>query len=655
MSSATVVTKQTPRRQLPAPLDVWAGEAVRYPREKTIVQLFEEVVDQSGAKSAILFGNTQFGNIQISYAELNQRANALAKHLRVLGVEPESLVGVCLERSVAMIVALLGVLKAGAAYVPLDPAYPQERLDFMLRDTGAAVVITQRSLLRLPLGDRAITPVLIDEIDWPASHDECAANPPQIAAAASLAYVMYTSGSTGRPKGVMVEHRSIVRLVSNTDYCRFRPEEVMLQYAPISFDASTFEIWGALLNGATLVVMPPGTCSLEMIGSAIREHGVTILWLPAGLFHLFVDERLEDLRPVRQLVAGGDVLSAQHVRAVLNSLPDTTVINGYGPTEGTTFTCCHRMAPGDSVPDAVPIGRPVANTRVYILDEAGDPVLPGEPGELWAAGDGVARGYLQTAQLTAERFHPDPFSSEPGARMYRTGDLACWRADGTVQFLGRMDSQLKILGHRIEPSEVEAVLLEHPLVCQASVVGETDPSGAKRLVAYVVTRENLSGGEVKEFLKHKLPPYMVPGMVVCLSALPLSPNGKVDREALAQLGATRPEVHAPAANGSGSPTEALLTSVWSDALGTERFGVDDNFFDIGGDSLVLAAVHSQLQKKLGISLQVIDLFEFTTIRTLARHLDSATAKSLQLLAVQEQALKQRDAFARRRAERAANL
>jgi amino acid adenylation domain-containing protein len=628
-------------KMLPEPVRSWAGSRTEYPRDKTIAQVFEEVVRAYPDSIALTFGAEN-----ISYSELNLRANRLAHHLRRMGVGPETMVGVCMERSIEMIVGLVGILKAGGAFVPFDANYPRERLDFMVSDTQARVMVTQRSLAQIASGDRGATCIVLDE-DGLLNSTGDNQNPLPQGSPTSLAYVMYTSGSTGRPKGVLVENRSVVRLVFNTNFCRFGPDEVVLQFAPISFDASTLEIWGALLHGARLVLMPPTARSLEGLGRAIREHGVTTLWLTAGLFHLFVDERLDDLRCVKQLLAGGDALSSRHVCRVLENLTRVTLINGYGPTEGTTFTCCHVMKPGDAVPPSVPIGRPISNSFAYILDEELRPVSPGAPGELFAGGDGVARGYLNAPELTAEKFLPDPFSEESAARMYRTGDLARWREDGTIEFLGRVDDQVKILGHRVEPGEIEAALLEYSGIRQVCVVPNTDETGTKRLVAYYVHAGSvaLEPRDLKEFLAAKLPPYMVPALYVSVPVLPLNPNGKVDSAALPA------PVVAPAHAPAESPVSHLeqgIATVWKRVLRTENAGLEDNFFDLGGDSLLLVAVHSQLQKLLQIEIQVTDLFEFTTIRTLAEHLAKSAPAAPSFLAVQRQAQEQRKAFARRR-------
>jgi aspartate racemase len=461
---------------------------------------------------------------------------------------------------------------------------------------------------------------------------------------------MYTSGSTGQPKGVAVENRAIIRLVKNTNYCHFGANEVFLLNAPISFDASTFEIWGPLLNGGQLVIMPPQASSLDDLGRVIREHQVTTLWLTAGLFHLMVDQRLEDLRPIRQLLAGGDVLSSRHVRLVLERFPECRLINGYGPTENTTFTCCHVMRHGDVVPESVPIGVPISNTKVYILDEKLCPVGPGLVGELYAAGDGLARGYFNNLPATAERFLPNPFETQNDQRMYRTGDLARWGKDGVVEFLGRVDSQVKILGHRVEPGEVEATLGAHIDVEQACVVPIGDEKASKRLAAYYVAKRTaaVTAEELRSYVATRLPQYMVPTFFIPIPALPLSPNGKVDRSALPP-----PQVLITAQNateGQATKLEQTILALWREILRVPSVTLDDNFFDLGGDSLLLIAVHAKLQKEFPTAIQITDLFEFPTIRGLARHL---TGDQLErpLPDVNRRGQKQRAAFAEQRQRR----
>ncbi len=625
----------------------WNATCTDYPRDKTVSQLFEEVAERYGDSIAVVFENER-----LTYRELNARANRIANRLRGVGVGAETMVGCCITRSVDLIVGIIAILKAGGAYVPLDPNYPKERFNFLLSDSRPLLVLADTSLASTVLANCGVPILLADDCEVNANATR-EGNLEPLGHPSSLAYVMYTSGSTGLPKGVMVENRAIVRLVRDTNYCRFGPEEVFLQYAPISFDASTFEIWGALLNGGRLVVMPPQASSLEDLGRVIREQGVTTLWLTAGLFHLIVEQGLEDLGSVRQLLAGGDVLSPYDVRRVLAELPNCCLINGYGPTENTTFTCCHVMRGTGAISELVPIGRPISNTRAYILDDELQPVRPGDIGELYAGGDGVARGYLNSSDATNEKFLADHFSETPGARMYRTGDLACWRADGIIEFHGRADDQIKILGHRVEPAEVEVALGACESIKQVCVVPYTDENGTRRLVAYYVgSPAGVTASELRAFLAQKLPQYMIPAAFVPLDALPLSPNGKVDRAVLPKPFSPPIQTDvsaAPAAN----QLEKAIADLWSQVLGAKEVGLDSNFFDLGGDSLLLVAIHSNLQKKLKLEIQVTDLFEFTTVRMLARHLSGIGSHRQEFLEVRERAQRQRDAFARQRDRRMA--
>ncbi|HEY0558243.1 MAG TPA: amino acid adenylation domain-containing protein, partial [Thermoanaerobaculia bacterium] len=436
---------------------------------------------------------------ELSYAELDRRASRLARRLAAAGVGPEVPVALLAQRSPAMIVGLLGILKAGGAFVPLDPAYPAERLAWMLADSGARVLLGQPELLaELPAEAAGV-----EIVELTADPSDGEGREPAGPLPGGLAYVMYTSGSTGRPKGVGVTHRNVVRLVRESGFADLGPEQVFLQLAPVSFDASTLEIWAPLLNGGRIALFPPRRPSLEELGEAIARFGVTSLWLTAGLFHQMVDGRLEALRPLRQLLAGGDVLSPPHVRRALAVLPGLTLINGYGPTEGTTFTCCFPMTVPEQAGEPVPLGRPIGNTRVYVLGADLRPVPTGVWGELAAGGEGLARGYLGAPDLTAERFVPDPFSGS-GGRLYRTGDVARFRPDGRIEFQGRRDGQVKLRGYRIELGEIESALVRHPAVREA-VVAARDGGGpiGRRLIAYVVPEpavEASAGGE--EGLQH---------------------------------------------------------------------------------------------------------------------------------------------------------
>jgi len=413
-------------------------------------------------------------------------------------------------------------------------------------------------------------------------------------------------------------HRGVVRLVKGADYVALDACDTVLHLAPLSFDASTFELWGALLNGARVVVMPPGQPSLAQIGEAVREHRVTTLWLPAGLFHLMVDERLNDLKPLRQLLAGGDVLSVEHLIRARRALPGCRLINGYGPTENTTFTCCYTVIDERKLIPTVPIGRPIANTRVYVLDPSLQPVPVGVVGELCAGGDGVARGYWQRPELSAERFVPDPFAQTPGARMYRTGDRARYLPDGNIEFLGRADNQIKLRGFRIELGEIEAVLGEHSMVRQAVVLAREDVPGDKRLVAYIVPADVAGAATetLRAYVRERLPEYMLPSAYVVLEHLPLTPNGKVDRRAL-----PAPEYDRNMLGGAfvapRNSLEELMAEVWREVLKREQVSVHDNFFELGGHSLLAAQVVARLARLLKVELPLRRMFEAPTIAELA--------------------------------------
>ncbi|HEX9936859.1 MAG TPA: amino acid adenylation domain-containing protein [Longimicrobium sp.] len=590
-------------------LEEWNRTETGYPADRCIHELFEEQAARTpGAVAVVCDGEA------LSYAELNVRANRLAHYLRRRGVGPEVRVGICLERGPELVVAILAVLKAGGAYVPLDRRYPAGRLAFMLADAGVAVLVTDegaRGALPVPAGlpvvsiDGARAEIAAERADAPAP----AVGPRH------LAYVVYTSGSTGTPKGVAVEQRSVVRLVRGANYVRLGEDEVILQVAPVSFDASTLEIWGALLNGGRLVPVPATNPSLEELGRAIAVHGVTTLWLTAGLFEAMARERLDDLAGVRQLLTGGDVVPVDAVARVRARFPALRLVNGYGPTENTTFTCCHTVGQAWNG-GPVPIGSPVSNTRVYVLGAALRPVPIGVPGELYAGGDGVARGYLGRPALTAERFVPDPFSARPGARLYRTGDRVRWLADGSVEFLGRTDHQVKIRGFRIEPGEIEARLREHPGVRQAAVLAREDAPGVKRLVAYVVGEG--AADALRAHLDALLPAYMVPTAYVRLEALPLTSNGKLDRAALPAPAAAAyaPSGHEP----PSTMTEQVLAEIWTELLGVERVGRRDHFFDLGGHSLLAVRLVSRVREALNPAATVEDVFAHPTLHELAARL-----------------------------------
>jgi amino acid adenylation domain-containing protein len=591
----------------------WNDTRRSYPADRSIAELFEAQVAEAPDAIALTFERAC-----LSYGDLDRRANQLAHRLQALGVGPEVPVALCVERSLEMIVGLLGILKAGGAYVPLDPTYPKQRLAFMLEDTQTPVLLTQDRLrAALPAhGPR----ILSLDADWPAVAGESEATPTSQVTPEHLAYVMYTSGSTGWPKGVSVPHRAVVRLVKNTSYARLTADEVFLQLAPLAFDASTFEIWGSLLNGARLAIAPPGVLSVAELGQVLRRDQVTTLWLTAAFFHQVVEQDLDSLGPVRQLLAGGDVLSVPHVKSLLRGRPGCRLINGYGPTESTTFACCFDVTANGDVGSSVLIGRPIANTRAYVLGRARELVPIGVPGELYLGGDGLARGYLNRPDLTAERLIPDPFSDRPDARLYRTGDLVRYRPDGNIEFLGRMDDQVKIRGFRVEPAEIEAVLRQHPALRDAVVVAREEAPGEKALVGYCVTRGELSEppiDELRRYLAERLPVHMIPANLVRLTALPLTASGKVDRAALPVPSIADRVISQAASAGPTDAVEAQLVEIWEDVLGVRPIGTADDFFQLGGHSLLAVQMFARLREGLGVTLPLATLFQAPTIAGLA--------------------------------------
>jgi len=590
--------------------------ATEYPYAACIHELFEQLARTTPDAVA-----AEFQGESLTYAELNDHANRVAHLLLNRNLGSKLRIGVCVTRCLDMLVGVLGVLKSGGAYVPLDPECPQQRLTTMLRECRVKAVLTTAQHADL-FRDSTGTVLCLDALAEELAAQPTGRLPDGLSSAGDCAYVMFTSGSTGQPKGVAVPHRGVVRLVRSTNYARFSSDEVWLQIAPLSFDGSTLEIWGALLNGGKLVIAPAGPLSLEQLGHVVKSGRVTSMLLTAGLFHQQVDFGLADFASVRQLFAGGDVLSASHVRRAVEQLPGCLVINAYGPTENTTISTSYPLTSPADVGHAVSIGRPISNTRVYVLDAHLEPVPEGVAGELYVAGDGLALGYVNHPDWTAERFVPDRFSVAPGARMYKTGDRARWRADGNLDFLGRLDHQVKVRGFRIEPKEIESALTAADGVRDAVVVVHGDPQGEKRLIAYLAAEQPSPGAPdtLRRVLRQRLPECMIPSQFIVLDALPLNVNGKVDRAALPAPDQTRPQLE-QAFVAPQTPTEHTLAGIWRSVLGIGTVGRHDNFFALGGHSLLATQVVSRVKQQWRVDLPLVRMFDHSTIAELSALID----------------------------------
>lgn len=586
----------------------WNGVSTEYPRHRCIHSLFEEQAALTPDAVAL-----EFNSSIVTYSVLNQMANATARALIESGMKPGTRVAVVQQRSPEFIAALLGISKAGGVYVPVDLDLPDERIRLLFNDASLHFVLgsgAQRTAVaRLQIETQFIDLSKLNRsIDTENNPDVNGISP------TDPAYVLYTSGSTGTPKGVVVSHRSIVRLIRNTNYVTITPQDVFLHLAPASFDASTFEIFAPLLNGARLVIAPPGELGLGALAELIEKSNVTILWLTAGLFHAMVDDKPEALRKVRQLLAGGDVLSPTHVRRALSVMENGCVINGYGPTENTTFTCCFRVTHDTAFSGSVPVGFPIANTSVYILDSKLHPLPVGEIGEIFIAGDGLALGYLNRPELNAERFVANPFGSHDCGLLFRSGDLGRFTPTGAIEFCGRTDDQVKIRGYRVEPGEVEAAVMRVDGIANAIVVAVSNPESEKSLVCHFVASPglNITSQKLRSRLELMLPAYMIPSQYRQWDRFPLTANGKVDRRLLLESGAgARPIIEA------ADSTEQALLSMFRDLLHRQDISVEDDFFDIGGHSLAAARLFTKIEEHFGRRLPLAILFEAPSARRLA--------------------------------------
>ncbi len=597
----------------------WNDTTTTYPNDVCLAQLFEAQAARTPDGIAVVAGD-----LSLTYRELNRRANQVAHFLRARGVGPDTLVGLFTERSLLMVIGVLGILKAGGAYVPLDADYPKARLQFMLEDANAPVLLTQQTLrARLP---ETTAEIVCLDADWEAMAAQSEANPMPCTTPEHLAYVIYTSGSTGQPKGVAVPQRAVNRLVFNTNYVQLDRTDCIAQVSNVSFDAATFELWGALLHGAKLVLIAKDIAlSPPAFVAQLREHNVTTLFLTTALFNLLAREVPDAFRTLKTLLFGGEACDPAAVRDVLNNGAPQRLLHVYGPTESTTFASWHLI---EAVPEGattIPIGRPLSNTTLYLLDRHLNLVPVGVPGELYVGGDGLAREYWRRPALTAEKFIS---SAECGMRsaesipnsefripkLYRTGDIARYRPDGSIEFIGRKDHQIKLRGFRVELGEIEAALLQHEAVQDCIVLVNEHKTSGKRLIAYCVTTAPLPTTELRAFLQQRLPDYMLPAVFMHLDELPLNPNGKVDRSKLPLPDLT---LSATAITPAQDELALRLTWLWEQVLSVSPIGVEDNFFDLGGHSLLAVRLFTEIEKTFGVQLPLATLFQAPTVAQLA--------------------------------------
>jgi amino acid adenylation domain-containing protein len=646
---------QAPRNAVSAEID---------PRGLTVLQLFSAAVHRTPDSIALADPNHS-----LTYAELWNFADAFRARLVAQGMRPGGRVGVAATRSTATVAAILGIVMAGGCYVPVE-----------VKEFSAAVLgqIRESSDIRFWVADEktrhkadrslwaGCSLLAVEEVSLPASSRPVAIPSVPLDGESPL-YVMFTSGSTGLPKGVVVPHRAVARLVTGQDFIEFDAAHTFLLHSPLSFDASTLEFWGSLLHGSRLVIAPGRSLGLDDYTQLILQQGVTTLWLTAAMFHLAAEHTPELFAPLRQLVFGGDVISPRHVERIRLLYPTLRMVNGYGPTENTTFTCCYVVPSNYRADGTLPIGKPIAHTTVHILDADRNELAAGNSGELATGGAGVALGYLGRPEATAEKFLADPFSDLPGALLYLTGDRAAVRPDGTIEFLGRIDRQVKIAGHRVELAAVENALSASPLVADAVVAVLTVPSGEKQLVACVALASPAPNAEatLRAWLQTRLSRTSTPQHWLFLERLPINQNGKLDRSALQTLCETRliaghvdhskpavqPQQEMATQNESGADeakTIAYLQELWATLLGRTAVAADENFFDLGGTSLLLIEMHARLHAEFGSTPSLVDMFAYPTSRTLAARLCAGQAVKVLAGAGELRGQRQRAAMLARR-------
>lgn len=613
---------ETERHQL---LVEWNDTKADYRANLCIHRLFEAQVESTPHSIALVFENQQ-----LTYSQLNTRANKIAHHLQALGVGPEVLVGICIEHSLDMVVGVLAILKAGGSFVPLDPAYPRERLAFMLEDAKVSVLLTQRGLVE-SLPEHGAKLVYLDE-EWQFSQHQ--QNPVSEVTANNLAYVIYTSGSTGKAKGVLISHEAIAsHCLTVQEYYQINSQDRVLQFASLNFDTSLEQIFPPLIKGASVVLRDPEALSPQELLAKISDLKITVVDLPTAYWQQVAKEwtGVTDKwtsNQLRLVTVGGEMMLPEYLRLWQKTpMSSVRLINAYGPTEATITATAFEVA--KFFPDSakIPIGRPLKNRTIYILDKFCNPTPIGVPGELHIGGPTLARGYLNRSDLTAQKFIHNPFSNELGARLYKTGDLARYLPDGNIEFLGRIDDLVKIRGFRIELGEIEALLSQHPGVLQTVVMARQDNKGDKRLVAYIVLHKEkaLTTSDLRQYLKEKLPEYMVPNAFVMLDALPLTVNKKVDRKALP----APTDFHLELETTYIAPQtelEQTIAKIWQAVLGLQKVGINDNFFELGGHSLLIAQVHSQLREILDQDVSIVEMFRYPTIRALTNYLSQKPSK-----------------------------
>ena len=593
-------------------LELWNQTNTNYPQDKTLVNLFEEQVKSHPNTIALVFEKQN-----LTYQELNQKANQLAHYLREnYQIEPNSLIGICIEPSLEMIIGLLGILKLGSTYVPIDPNYPESRIDYIISDSELSILLTQSIIQDKFLssqGKNLDHLICLDECDFELGSKENLGieNQPN-----DLAYIIYTSGSTGKPKGVAVNHQAINRLVLKTNYIQITPEDRVAQAANIAFDAATFEIWSALLNGAKLVIIPKSILlSPSKFAASLQSQKVSVLFLTTALFNQLASLVPETFSSLRYLLFGGEAVDPKWVQEVLDKGSPQNLLHVYGPTENTTFSSWYLVEKLLKTAITIPIGKPISNTRIYILDQYLQPVPVGIPGELCIAGVGLAIAYLNRPDLTDEKFIEVNLFGKI-ERIYKTGDLAKWGNDGNIEFLGRIDHQIKLRGFRIELGEIESILVEYPAVKEA-IVNLHKTENNQQLVAYV-TGEQVDDlpQQLKQHLKTYLPDYMIPNQIIRLDEFPLTPNGKIDRQALPLPNHESKNLYEAPRN----TIEQQLTEIWSLMLQCEKISIHDNFFDLGGHSILAIKLLNQIQKSFNQELSLTSLFQNPTVAQLAQQL-----------------------------------